>query len=179
MAPVHLESPVPASQGFTLLEVLIAVVILSIGLLGLAALQAIALRNNAQSYERSQATALAYEIADVMRANRVAAGNGAFLLDAGASAPAVASCENADATCTRSQMAAYTLGDWHRRLSTLLPDGTASIICAAAPCAAGGMQTVSVIWDEYRRGATSTACPPPQDFDETIHLACVQVSFIP
>lgn len=179
MLPIRQTSAFPASEGFSLLEVLIAVVVLSIGLLGLAALQAIALRNSAQSYERSQATALAYEIADVMRANRVAAAKGAFLLAASAEAPASAGCESADASCTRTEMANYALADWRRRLGTLLPGGTASITCAASPCGAGGLQTVSVIWDEHRRGATNASCPPPAAFEETIHLACVQVSFIP
>ncbi len=56
-------------SGFSLLEVLIAIVITSIGLLGLAAMQATGLRNNHSAYHRSQATVLAYDIADRMRSN--------------------------------------------------------------------------------------------------------------
>ncbi len=55
--------------GFSLLEVLIAIVITSIGLLGLAGMQATGLRNNHSAYHRSQATVLAYDIADRMRSN--------------------------------------------------------------------------------------------------------------
>lgn len=57
--------------GFSLLEVLIAIVVTSIGLLGLAAMQATGLRNNHSAYHRSQATVLAYDIADRMRSNAI------------------------------------------------------------------------------------------------------------
>ena len=57
------------NAGFTLIEVLIAMLVLAVGLLGLAGLQATSLRNNQSAYNRSQATQLAYDIADRMRAN--------------------------------------------------------------------------------------------------------------
>ena len=56
--------------GFSIMEVLIAMIVLAIGLLGLAALQAQGLRFNQDAYIRSQATTLAYDIIDRMRANR-------------------------------------------------------------------------------------------------------------
>ncbi len=56
------------SGGFTLLEVLIAIVVLAIGLLGLAALQLRGLTDTGNAYLRSQATWLAYDVADRMRA---------------------------------------------------------------------------------------------------------------
>ena len=65
------------SNGFTLIEVLISLVVLSLGLLGLAALQASSLRSNQGAYYRSQAAQFAYNIADRMRANVVEASKGA------------------------------------------------------------------------------------------------------
>ena len=59
------------SQGFTLIEVLIAIIVLSIGLLGLAGLQLTSLRNSNSAYTRSQAVILSYDIVDRIRANRV------------------------------------------------------------------------------------------------------------
>jgi len=56
-------------RGFTLLEVLIALLVLSIGLLGLAALQTTGLRSNEMASMRTTATQLAYDISDRMRAN--------------------------------------------------------------------------------------------------------------
>jgi type IV pilus assembly protein PilV len=59
-----------AQRGFTLLEVMIAVVILSVGLLGMALLQSTSLRAAQTTNERSQATMLVYEMMDMVRANR-------------------------------------------------------------------------------------------------------------
>ena len=61
------------AKGFTLLEVMVALVVLSVGLLGLAALQTATVRFNQNAYLRSQATNFAYDLADRMRANREAA----------------------------------------------------------------------------------------------------------
>jgi len=60
-------------NGFTLLEVMISLLILSIGLLGIAALQANSLKTNHGAYQRTQAIFLAYDMMDRLRANRTAA----------------------------------------------------------------------------------------------------------
>lgn len=64
-------------QGFTLLEVLITIIILSVGMLGVANLQMLGLNYNNNAYHRSQAVQLAYDIIDRMRLNPTAvrAGN--------------------------------------------------------------------------------------------------------
>ena len=59
-----------AQRGVTLIEVLITVLVVSVGLLGVAALQTFALQSGNTSYQRSQATNVAYEALDFMRANR-------------------------------------------------------------------------------------------------------------
>ena len=59
------------NHGFTLIEVLISMVILAIGLLGLAGIQMMGLQNNLSSYHRGQATLLVYDMADRMRTNIV------------------------------------------------------------------------------------------------------------
>src|SRR5580693_7240389 len=59
-----------AHRGFTIVEVLVSLVILSLGLLGIAKLILLTARSTDSAYLRSQATALAYEILDDMRANR-------------------------------------------------------------------------------------------------------------
>ena len=61
--------------GFSLLEVLVALVILSVGLLGLARMQSTGLRQNNSAYFHSQATTLAYAILDRIRVNLDAAEN--------------------------------------------------------------------------------------------------------
>ena len=65
-------------RGVTLIEILITLLVLAIGLLGLAALQGISLQTGQTSYYRTQATNIAYEVADFGRSNRSVA-NAAFL----------------------------------------------------------------------------------------------------
>ncbi len=177
--------PLRVTSGFSLLEILIAIVVLSIGLLGLAGLQFSALRGNNQSYERSQAHALLAEISDAMRVNRAAAGNGAFELDAGATpANPPADCTDPLVTCTDAQSAAFALATWHQRMQILLPNSTAQITCSTVLCGQGVMHNVRVIWDENRVGldptnSTAASCPSAASFDPDTHLACVQVSLMP
>jgi type IV pilus assembly protein PilV len=75
----QLTSTSPA--GFSLLEVLVGLLILAIGLLGLAGMQMISLRQNNDAYLRSQATLMAYDILDRMRANRKHAIDGRYEID--------------------------------------------------------------------------------------------------
>jgi type IV pilus assembly protein PilV len=58
------------NKGFSLIEVLVALLVLSVGLLGLVALQSFTLQANTGAYHRTQAVNTAYEVADFMRANR-------------------------------------------------------------------------------------------------------------
>lgn len=101
--------------GFSLIEVLIAVLILGIGLLGVASLQVVGLQNNQGAYVQSQATTLAYQITDAMRANRQSAISGAYNIGMGATPP------------TGQSAAAQDLRDWVNNVQTLLPDGQGAI----------------------------------------------------
>jgi len=62
--------------GVTLIEILITLLVLAVGLLGLAALQGFSLQAGQVSYHRTQATNIAYEVADFARANRSVASAG-------------------------------------------------------------------------------------------------------
>lgn len=122
-------SNVTNNKGFTLLEVLIAVLILSIGLLGIAGLQAKGLQFNHSAYLRTQATFLAYDIADRMRANMVAVGTGQY--NNGAAAP-FANCLISPGTgCTPVKMAENDLSEWNAALASSLPSGD-GIVCIDA-----------------------------------------------
>lgn len=118
-------------QGFTLLEVLVAMVVLSIGLLGLAGLMASSLKNSHSAYQRTQATWLAYDALDRMRANRQVALAGGYNLALGA-------------TPGGSGMAATDLSQWNTALGDTLPAGQGSIAVN------GGAVTVIVQWNDTR-----------------------------
>ncbi len=119
------------NRGFSLIEVLIALVVLAIGLLGLATLQMTSLQFNSDAYLRSQATVLAYDVADRMRSNMtgVIAGNYTVAAEANANttvatyaACSASTCNcTGTASCSVANMALYDLGTWYDRLDKTLP----------------------------------------------------------
>jgi type IV pilus assembly protein PilV len=111
MKPFH-----SRSRGFSLLEVLIALLIFSFGLMGLAALQSFSVKNNQSSSLRSQATLLAYQIIDAMRANRPAVQTGYYFTDYTETA-----CQDEDPSAATT--AETDLEVWRNNLACALPDG--------------------------------------------------------
>lgn len=111
-----MSEPRPARQrGFSLLEVLIALVVLSTGMLGVAALYVESLRSGQTALFRTQATNLAADLADRIRANR--AGVVGYSVGAGNAAAAPAKRCASDAVnnaqdCTPPEMAAYDIWLW-------------------------------------------------------------------
>jgi type IV pilus assembly protein PilV len=130
-----------AQAGFTLVEVLIAILVLSIGLLGLAMLQLESLKHNTDAYYRTQATLLAYDIIDRMRANANAARNGSYVV---AGAPAAQTCGDTGGCASAANLASYDLHVWYQKLTEALPaDATPSSITMA-----GNQITVNITWNE-------------------------------
>ena len=144
-------------RGLSLIEVLVTLIILAIGLLGLAALQMNSLRQNTAAYERSVASMLAYEIIDRMHANF---GNGAAYgtaFEIEPPAPPV-DCQDPLAECSAAEMAAYdmavwkcNLGDWDEHatctglgIEGVLPEGDGEIGLV------GNRLTVAIRWVENR-----------------------------
>lgn len=144
------------NTGFTLIEVLVAVVVLAFGLLGLAGLQTITLRNNQSAYYRSQATQLAYDMADRIRANSSDADNLAastYVTINPNAASAQADCATVSTTCIASDMAKNDLYLWYQDLTTNLPLGAGSIAVNAAT----QVFTITVSWDDTRSGNANTS----------------------
>jgi type IV pilus assembly protein PilV len=139
------------SNGFTLIEVLISLVVLSLGLLGLAALQASSLKSNQGAYYRSQAAQFAYNIADRMRANVAEAKKGAtskYITTVVADAAAKSVCTTVNGNCSSANMAENDLYEWYDNLAAELPMAEASILFDATD----NVFTVSIQWDDYRDG---------------------------
>jgi type IV pilus assembly protein PilV len=141
-------------RGFTLVEVLVALVVLSVGLLGMAKMVMVSSHSNDSAYLRSQATSLGYQALDSMRANL----NGSSVTHSydtamgvmpGAAGPCVA------ASCNNTALALSDVYAWKKQLALALPAGTGSIATSASfPVTA----TVIVQWDDsVAQKATSTA----------------------
>lgn len=149
-----MNAPVHRSRGFTLLEVLVALVVLSVGLLGLTGLQATSLRNNHSAFLRSQATVAINDIMDRIRANRAVAKNGLYALPMATTAGSLgAPCS---ASCTGQQLRTRDQIEW-LQLVGRLPNGDGSIVMGTI----GGdpdrdLVTVSVQWNDDRTGNLQT-----------------------
>ena len=131
------------------MEVLIALLVLSIGLLGLAALQSQGMRFNNEAYYRTQATQLAYEIIDAMRGNR---DNVADYVITAADLDALRTSTACDVT---SVVVDVQLSCWINRLTDMLPSAEASIATNANNAGTQFYVDVTVSWMD-RELSTST-----------------------
>lgn len=106
-------------QGFSLIEVLVALFVLSIGLLGLAMLQTRGTQFSTESYLRTQVTVAANDIIDRMRANKTGADNGDYI----SSNPPVTpqTCGTGSGCATATDIANFDLTTWYQTLSSRLP----------------------------------------------------------
>ncbi len=109
-------------RGFTIVEALVALVILAVGMLGIASLYVTTLRASGSAASRMQAVNLASDLGDRIRANRTA--EAAY---AGAAAANGTTCIGATATCTPAQMAAHDLFVWQAALQAALPGAAGAV----------------------------------------------------
>lgn len=139
-----------SDAGASLLEVLVALFVLSIGLLGLAGLQTISLRFNHQSYERTQATLLTSYIVDRMRANPAGVRLNSYLLTTATNVPPTYSTDCRTTACTNpADLATYDIAMWIREITAdrMLPQGKAQITLAGGGAPAG-VHIIRVYWQE-------------------------------
>jgi type IV pilus assembly protein PilV len=107
--------------GFTLVEVLIALVIMSVGMLGIAGLYVHSMQAGRTSVFRHNAVTLAGDIADRIRANSRAAASYGL-------AGTNNNCVNGGIDCTRDEMAANDIFLWDQQAADTLPTGTVAVI---------------------------------------------------
>ncbi len=169
-----MQQRVRTARGFTLIEVMVALIVLVLGVLGAAGMTLTALRDTKQSSTRSQAVALAYEFADLMRANP---GNEAIFTGAVPTTPVLACYSSAG--CNRTEMAQNEFREWNRKVTAPvsgLPGGN-FVIChdatnlgvmgTAASCdnSASSPLVVKMSWDEKQNDGTflpTTPSSPPR-----------------
>jgi type IV pilus assembly protein PilV len=130
-----------SQYGITLIEILVSIVIFAIGLLGVAALQIVGLKNTHSSSLHTQATTSATDILDRMRINRSAALAGDYDIALSASAPSVITIAGDD------------LRGWKTDLIGQLPSGDGAIDCSTV----AGLCVVTVRWDDSRATAGNAA----------------------
>jgi type IV pilus assembly protein PilV len=158
-----LRSKHPAG-GFTLLEVLIALVVLSVALLGLAGMQLSSLQMNTNSYFRTQATIAAYDIIERMRVNDAGIGGNFYHMpDAAAVATMWANylaCEDGGAcdceatVCNTTNLALYDMGKWLELVRETLPGADTNPPTIVHPAGAAEA-TIVIQWSE--KGDVRTA----------------------
>lgn len=172
----------PPAGGFTLVEVLVAIVVLSIGILGVAALQTRGLVQGQGGLQASQAITLANAYADMMRANPVGAEDGDYQISDPINSPPstapTASCTftATPSPCTAAQIAAWDQYSWFKQVGDTLPGGLAQVQCIdGANCASSSIQTIRVFWDQARTGVQGLGCSA----DSSVDLACVTISLQP
>lgn len=144
-------------RGDTMIEVLVTMVIIAVGVLGTAALQVTTLKNLSTSHSASIAALVADDFSERMRANPIAALDGAYVHQTAPNAPSDCVAN----VCTLDQLATYDMGVWWEEMSTVLP--SAKGVVERLP----GTNTFSVTvhWDEDRSGSTNTMCPPRSEED--------------
>ena len=150
-----------SQTGFSLFEVLIALLVLSIGLIGLATLQAQGIRSNYSASSRSEATFLAADIADRMRANMrntstltqnlttLAANYGINTYSDARYNPGGADVAT---QCANANVSAADACEWEAAIENLLPSGRGVVTQT------GGVFLITLMWDDERTGATGTNC---------------------
>jgi type IV pilus assembly protein PilV len=141
-------------SGFSMVEVLVALVVLAIGLLGIAALYLNSLQSGRTAIYRTQAITLAADLADRIRMNRTAqAAYGTLFADAEA---VVGSCSTTGG-CADADLASTDLANWKAAVAQQLPNGEGQV-AVTMPVAAGEPTTyvVTVRWAEVGEAAPIT-----------------------
>ena len=144
-----------SEAGFTMIEILVALVILTIALLGLAGLQITSLQGGNNAYLRSQATLYTQDVIERMRANRIEAIAENYDITLAAGIPA--------ATAT---VAEADINDWLRNISGMNPDGSVDATRTRGSLPGGDgsvdydagtqMVTVTVRWTDNYGGVSTT-----------------------
>ncbi len=145
MSPLHITPSSHSQRGMTLVEVLVTAVLISVGLLGVAALQLTSLKSNQESYVRSQAAMLAADLLDRMRANQAGVRANHYEADF-------------NETGTAGTIAATDLTAWQGTINRLLPgDDTEA---AGSVDITGNIVTITITWRERAEQATARTYDP-------------------
>lgn len=136
-------------RGMTLVEVLVTLVIISVGLLGVAALQLATVRNNYDAFVRSQAAMLAADVLDRIRVNRERVGDYEVDFSSGGGGGEDESDEDATEDEGAVGQAQRDVQQWKQTLASQLPQGDGAISYDPAT----RVVTITIAWGEREAAA--------------------------
>lgn len=178
-----------AQGGISLIESLVAIGVMSLGILGILGVQMRTLADTQTSVRRAQAIRLIEDLSERMKVNPNALGNMASYASAfGATPTSATDCKTS--TCTGAQLAVYDMVQWKQSVKNMLPSADASIFLAADETDAANRRQLGVIvsWRENERdiadanyktplaassiGTSGLTCPA----NSTCHIQYIQLS---
>lgn len=151
-------------RGVSLVESMISLLVISIGLLGIAALQITSMKQNNSALHHSQAVWVGSNMSERIRSNF-----GAFASYAGIDTDTSPTQDCLASTCTIQQLVDGDAADWAIEVQNL-PAGRGTITADVG----NTMLTISVMWDDEGTGATGIACGP----DPKVDLSCYTVALV-
>lgn len=180
-------------RGTSLIEILVSVVVIAIGLLGLASMQINALKYQQTASQRSISIQAAYDLADRMRANFVYTTPELFTAERGQNEAKYTSNDTyasksagtyelpnncgvvtPGGACTTAQVAANDLADWQRNLKRQLSGGAGIVVPVAGTT--NSTFDVIVMWQEKALEARDASCPPSSSAPIGVRCYTVRIS---
>ena len=154
------------NQGFSMIEVLVSLVVLSIGLMGLGGLQIASLKGASYAHNRTEASLLVMDLSDRMRTNILGVADGKYRIASNYSCSSVRDCNTNE--CNSDQLALFDINTFSCDVSKRLPQGQLEITCEDNDCTAtedstdkkqrlNKIHTLTVTWREAINKDQSTS----------------------
>ena len=149
-APAQRHATLACARGFSIVEVLVALVVLATGMLGIASLYVTTLRASGSAISRMQVVNLASDLGDRIRANRTA---GAAYQ--GPAATDATGCIGTTANCNPQTLAAHDLFVWNQQIARTLPGSPTGAVVVTALTGGISNYDVTITWSEPGEGTLS------------------------
>ncbi|HIO97673.1 MAG TPA: type IV pilus modification protein PilV [Leucothrix sp.] len=142
------------NTGFSLLEILISLVIMSVGMMGLAGLKLVAIKGTNEAHFRHEASLLMADLADRMRANEEAVDNGTYELSTAVDLSTAPSPDCSSKACTADELAKYDQYQIALKMSVAMPGSSLLITCPNNTCSTIAdvkvEHTIAINWKEKK-----------------------------
>jgi type IV pilus assembly protein PilV len=159
------------TRGFTLIELVITLVVIAVGLLGVAAVQVRASNFQKDSFDRKAAAIASLSIAERMRANPAGYMAGQYVMTwtPGVAPASVSPC--AASICTFKEIAARDVAQWQTSLKAQI-----GVVGAVITAPTSDNVLVSIAWLEPSASPSSSV---PDDLDQSCSNAAIPSGFVP